>query len=264
MNDPALAVAERAARNAAAVIGDAARDLKRLATFSKEHGEIVSQAESEAENAIVTALSAAFPDHAVLGGDGGARSPRNGGSTYRWIIDPIDGTANFAHGYPCYAISIALAHGAELTHAVVLDPLRDELYAAVKGHGATINGVPLRVSACTAIDRALVGTVFPAHDSPKLAAYLPMLQAVMQCCAGVRRAGASSLELAYVAAGRLDGFWVTSLTRRDLAAGALLVHEAGGRIGDFAGTAEFLKSGEVIAAAPGVFSALREVIAGAR
>src|SRR5262249_46586194 len=144
MNDPALAVAERAARNAAAVIADAARDLKRLATFSKERGEIVSQADSEAENAIVKALTAAFPDHAILGGDGGLRSPRNEGSTYRWIIDPIDGTANFAHGYPCYAISITLAHGVELTHAVVLDPLRDELYAAVKGRGATVNGVPLR------------------------------------------------------------------------------------------------------------------------
>jgi myo-inositol-1(or 4)-monophosphatase len=261
MNDAALAVAVRAARNAAAVIADAARDLKRLATFSKEHSDIVAQADSEAENAIVTALAAAFPDHAVIGADG---STRNEGSTYRWIIDPIDGTANFAHGYPCYAISIALAHGAELTHAVVLDPLRDELYAAVKGHGATVNDVPLRVSACTAIEKALVGTVFPAHDSSRLEAYLPMLHAVMRRCAGVRRAGACSLELAYVAAGRLDGFWVLSLKSRDLAAGALLVHEAGGRVGDFAGTAEFLKSGEVIAASPGVFSALREVITGAR
>ena len=264
MNDPALAVAVRAARNAAAVIDDAARDLKRLASFSREHTEIVSVADAEAENAIVTTLAAAFPDHAILGEEGGAQGGRNPGSSYRWIIDPIDGTANFAHGYPYYAISIALSHGAELTHAVVLDPVRDELYTAVKGHGAWVNGVPLRVSACTILEQALLGTVFPARASPRLAAYLPILNALAAHCAGIRRAGACSLDLAYVAAGRLDGFWVMSLKNWDVAAGALLVHEAGGRVGDFAGGTEFLKRNEVIAAAPGVFSALREAIAAAR
>lgn len=261
MTDAALAVAVRAARNAAAVVVDAARDLKRLATFSKEQGDIVSVAEAEAENAIVTTLAGAFPDHAILGEERSVQGGRNEGSPYRWIIDPIDGTANFARGYPYYAISVALAHGAELTHSVVLDPLRDELYTAIKGRGAQVNGVPLRVSACTSLERALIGTMVPARHSPRLPAYLRVFGALAAGCAGIRRGGASALDLAYVAAGRLDGFWVMSLRNWDVAAGALLVHEAGGRVGDFAGGAEFLRSNEVIAAAPGVFSALRDVIA---
>jgi myo-inositol-1(or 4)-monophosphatase len=259
MSDPSLAVAVRAARNAAAVISDAAHDLRRLPTFSKEHGEIVSAADSEAKNAIVTTLSAAFPDHAIVS-EGGARDARNPDSTWRWIVDPIDGTANFGHGYPYYAASIALAHGPELTHAVVLDPVRDELFSAIKGQGAMLNGVALRVSACTTLEHALVGTVFPTRKSTKLAAYLPVFGALAGRCGGIRRAGGCALDLAYVAAGRLDGFWVMSLKPGDVAAGALLVREAGGRVGDFAGGSDFLRGDEVIAAAPGVFNALREAI----
>jgi myo-inositol-1(or 4)-monophosphatase len=263
MSDPSLAVAVRAARNAAAVISDAAHDLKRLPSFSKEHGDIVSAAHAEAENAIVTTLSAAFPEHAILGEEGGTRGGRNPDSTWRWIVDPIDGTANFVHGYPYYAISIALAHGPELTHAVVLDPVRDELFTAIKGRGALLNGVALRVTACTALEQALVGTVFPRRESPKRASYLPIFEALLGRCGGIRRAGACALDLAYLAAGRLDGFWVTSLKPRDVAAGALLVREAGGRVGDFAGGADFLRGDDVIAAAPGIFNALREAIGAA-
>jgi myo-inositol-1(or 4)-monophosphatase len=263
MSDPSLAVAVRAARNAAAVISDAAHDLKRLPTFSKEHADIVSAADAEAENAIVTTLSAAFPDHAILGEEGGARAGGNPDSMWRWIVDSIDGTANFVHGYPYYAISIALAHGPELTHAVVLDPVRDELFTAIKGRGALLNGVVLRVSACTALERALVGTVFPTRDSPKLQSYLPIFEALVGRCAGIRRAGACALDLAYLAAGRLDGFWVMSLKPWAVAAGALLVREAGGRVGDFAGGADFLRGDDVIAAAPGIFTALREAIGAA-
>lgn len=263
MSDPSLAVAVRAARNAAAVISDAAQDLKRLPTFAKEHSDIGSAADAEAENAIVATLSAAFPDHAVVGEDGGARSD-NPHSTWRWIVDAIDGTANFIHGYPYYAISIALAHGSELTHAVVLDPVRDELFTAVKGRGALLNGVALRVSACTALEQALVGTVFPTRESPKLARYLPIFEALLARCAGIRRAGACALDLAYLAAGRLDGFWVMSVKSWDVAAGALLVREAGGRVGDFAGGADYLRGDDVIAAAPGIFTALREAIGAAQ
>jgi myo-inositol-1(or 4)-monophosphatase len=262
MSDPSLAVAVRAARNAAAVVSDAAQDLKRLPTFAKEHGDIVSSADAEAENAIITTLSAAFPDHAVVGEEGGTRGG-NPDSTWRWIVDPIDGTANFIHGYPYYAISIALAHGSELTHAVVLDPVRDELFTAVKGRGAMLNGVALRVSACTSLEQALLGTVFPTRESPKLASYLPIFEALLRRCAGIRRAGACALDLAYLAAGRLDGFWVMSLKSWDVAAGALLVREAGGRVGDFAGSSDLLRGDDVIAAAPGIFTALREAIGAA-
>jgi myo-inositol-1(or 4)-monophosphatase len=258
MSDPSLAVAVRAARNAAAVIEDAARDLVRLPSSSKEHGEIAAAASTEAANAISTTLTTAFPDHAILGPERGPK--REGNSTWRWFVDSLDGTANFRHGYPYYAISIALTHGSELTHAVVLDPIRDELFTAIKGRGALLNGVALRVSGCTALDHALVGTVFPGRASPQLPAYLPILNALIARCAGIRRAGACALDLAYVASGRLDAFWEMSLKTWDVAAGALLVSEAGGRVGDFAGGSDCLRRAEVIAAAPGVFNALREAI----
>ena len=258
MSDPSLAVAVRAARNAAAVIEDAARDLVRLPSSSKEHGAIAAAASTEAANAITTTLTTAFPDHAILGPEGGPKRDRN--STWRWFVDSLDGTANFLHGYPYYAISIALTHGSELTHAVVLDPIRDELFTAIKGRGALLNGVALRVSGCTALDHALVGTVFPGRASPQLPAYLPILNALIARCAGIRRAGACALDLAYVASGRLDAFWEMGLKTWDVAAGALLVSEAGGRVGDFAGGSDCLRRAEVIAAAPGVFNALREAI----
>jgi myo-inositol-1(or 4)-monophosphatase len=257
--DPVLAVAVRAARRAAAVITDASRDLKRLPTFSKDQGDIVSAADQEAEQAIVATIAAAFPDHAILGEESGASPGVKGDSPYRWIIDPIDGTMNFVHGLPYYAVSIALAHGSELTHAVVLDPSRDELFTAIKGRGAQLNDATLRTSACTRLSDALVGTVVPTRKSPRLPRFLPIFDGLAERCT-LRRAGASALDMAYVAAGRLDGFFVTSLRAWDVAAGALLVTEAGGRVGDFAGGPDILRSQEVIAAAPGIFNPLREAI----
>jgi myo-inositol-1(or 4)-monophosphatase len=263
IGDPVLAVAVRAARRASSVVVDAARDLKRLPTFSKEHLEIAASAGDEARNAIVATIGAAFPDHEILGREAEKTEPVDP-SPYKWIVEPIDGSANFAHGYPHYAVAIALTHGTEVTHATVLDPLHDELFTAVRGKGAQLNGAPIRVSACTRLEEALVGTVFPARGSGRTAAYLPLMNAVMKRCAGLRRAGSVSLDLAYLAAGRLDGFFVTSLKAGDIAAGALIVKEAGGRVGDFAGGVEILRTSEVIAAAPGLFTPLREAIAAAR
>ena len=264
IGDPVLAVAVRAARRAASVVVDAARDLKRLPTFSKEHLEIASSAGDEARNAITATISAAFPDHEILGRESADKAEPAEPSPYKWVVEPIDGGANFAHGYPHYAVTIALAHGTEVTHAAVLDPLHDELFTAVRGKGAQLNGAPIRVSACTRLEDALVGTVFPARGSGRMAAYLPLMNAVMKRCAGLRRAGAVSLDLAYLAAGRLDGYFVTSLRPGDIAAGGLIVKEAGGRVGDFAGGVEFLRTSEVIASAPGLFTPLREAIAAAR
>lgn len=263
-HDPVLAVAIRAAQAAASVIADASLDLKRLPTFSKQHGDIVSAADMEAEDAIVATLRAAFPEHAILGEESGFIEGAREGGGYKWIVDPIDGTANFVHGLPYYAISIALARGTEITHAVVLDPVHNELFTAAKGKGAYCNGTPMRVSSCLDLRNALVGTVFPTRESPLLPAYLPLFNAMIAQCAGIRRAGACALDLAYLAAGRLDGFWVMSLKPWDVAAGALLVKEAGGRVGDFAGGTDFLRTNEVIAATPGVFNPLREAIALAR
>jgi myo-inositol-1(or 4)-monophosphatase len=260
--DPVLAVAVRAARRAASVVIDASRDLRRLPSFSREHSDIVSSATADARNAIRASLQAAYPDHGIAADEPPADTARD--SPFRWYVEAIDGTANFVHGLPYYAISIALANNRDLTHAVVLDPVRDELFAAVHGKGAQLDGAPLRISACTRLEDALVATTFPSRKSPRLAAYLPMLNALMARCGGVRRAGSAALDLAYVAAGRLDGFFVLGQPPRDLAAGALIVKEAGGRVGDLRGGDDFLRSNEAIAAAPGVFNPLREAILAAR
>jgi myo-inositol-1(or 4)-monophosphatase len=261
--DPVLAVAVRAARRAASVIVDASRDLKRLPTFSQEHGDIVAAAATEAEGAIVATIGAAFPEQAIVSAASGELRAGNADAPLRWIVDPIDGRVNFAHAFPYYAVAIALARGNEVTHAAVLDPARDELFTAAKGNGALRNGAPMSVSACTRLSEALVATVFPTRRSPKLASYLPVFNALIGQCAGLRRAGACALDMAHLASGRLDGFWVTSLRAVDVAAGSLLVAEAGGRIGDFAGGPEYLRTNEVIAAAPGLFNPLREAIAAA-
>jgi myo-inositol-1(or 4)-monophosphatase len=263
LSDPVLAVAVRAARRASSVIMDAARDLRRLPTFSREHGEIVAAANQDAQNAIVATISAAFPDHAVQGQDSGELKGAAAGSDYKWMVDPLDGSSNFIHGFPYFAVSIALANAGEPTHAAVLDPVRDELFTAVRGKGAQLNSVAIRVSACTRLEDALVGTVFPTRKSSRLHGYLPVLNALMGRC-GMRRAGSCALDLAQLAAGRLDGFWVMSMRPWGLAAGALLVREAGGRVGDLSGGTEFLRTQEVIAAAPGIFSPLREAIVAAR
>jgi myo-inositol-1(or 4)-monophosphatase len=263
INDPILAVAIRAARRASSVIVDAERDLKRLPSHVKGQRDLAAVTNAEAASAIVATIHAAFPGHAILGEPDAmpaGTAGESGGNPYQWIVDPIDGTMNFAHGFPYYAVSIALAHGAEITHAAVLDPTHDELFVAMKGKGAQLNGASIRVSSCTALSHALVGTVFPARTSPKLPAYLASFNGLITRCAGIRRAGSCALDLAHLAAGRLDALWVTSLKPWDVAAGALLVREAGGRVGDFAGGNDYLRAGEVIAAAPGVFNAVREAL----
>lgn len=262
--DPALAVAIRAVRAAGSILTDAARDLVRLPTFSREHAQIAAGADMEVADTLVATIRGAFPDHAILGEESGQIAGAREGGGYRWLIDPIDGSANFAHGYPAYAVSIALVHGSDITHAVILDPVRDELYTAVKGKGAACNDVALHVSTCLDLGSALVATVPPARDAPHAASYLPTLAALLQGCAGVRLAGSCALSLAQLAAGRLDGFWMTGLQPWDIAAGALVVREAGGRLGDFAGATRFLRTGEVIAATPGIFNLLREALAATR
>jgi len=269
-NDPVLAVAVRAARRGASVLLDAARDLKRLPAHSKGHADIAAEADTEAENAMIATLRTAFPAHAIVGEESGEIVSRiEDGSVaarnaHRWIIDPLDGTANFTHGYPYYAVSLALAQGGEITHAVILDPVHDEIFTAILGKGARHNGTTIRTSTCVRLDEALVGAMFPPQESPRLPAFLPAFSAVAAQCADIRRAGACALDFAYVACGRLDGFWAMTGKSSDVAAGSLIVTEAGGRIGDLAGGAGYLKTGEAIAATPGVFNALRDAIAAAR
>jgi len=263
LSDPVLAVAVRAARRAASVIVDAARDLRRLPTFAKEHNDIVAAAQQDAQSAIVATISAAFPEHAIQGEDAIDVKPPAAGCNFRWMIDPLDGSSNFVHGYPYYAVSIALANAGDLTHTAVLDPNRDELFTAIHGKGAQLNGAAIRVSACMRLEDALIGTVFPTRRNSRMRAYTSVLTSLMTRCS-IRRAGSCALDLAHLAAGHLDGFFVMTMRPRDIAAGALLVREAGGRVGDLSGGAEFLRTQEVVGAAPGIFNPLREAIVSAR
>ncbi|MFO1412883.1 MAG: inositol monophosphatase family protein [Burkholderiales bacterium] len=262
--DPVLAVATRAARAAASILLDAARDLKRLPSYARNHADVATHAEIEAEDAIVATLRAAFPDHAILGKESGHIDGARERQGARWLVDPLDGGVNFLHGFPFYAVSLALVRGSEVTHAVVLDPVHDELFTAVAREGASCNGAAIGVSSCIELDEALVGTMMPPPASPRLPTHHATWQALAPRCAGVRHSGACALDLAHVGAGRLDGFWMLDLKAWDIAAGALIVTEAGGRIGDFAGGMNFLKTAEVVASTPGIFNALRDTVLGAR
>jgi len=263
-SDPVLAVAVRAVRTAGSIVIDAARDLKRLPTFSREHADIVSAAGVEAEDAVVATIRAAFPEHAILGEESGHIEGAREGAGHKWIVAPLDGSVNFAHGYPYFAVSVALIRGEKVTHAAVLDPVHDELFTAVSGKGAYCNGKEMHVSTCLHLADALVGGAIPARAHPNFPAGPSLFDALAAQCSGMRLAGSHVLDLAHVAAGRLDGYWITGLNAWDIAAGALLVSEAGGRVGDFAGSRQFLRADGVIAAAPGIFNALREAIAGAK
>ncbi len=255
---PMLNIAVKAARRAGNVINRATRNLDVLSVRTKSVNDFVSEVDQEAERAIVDTLKAAYPDHAILAEESG----RAGRSDYVWIVDPLDGTTNFLHGFPQYAVSIALMHREVLTQAVVYDPTRNDLFTASRGRGAFLNDHRIRVSRRARLAEALVGTGIPFRDFTHLDAYLSILRDVAQQSVGVRRPGAASLDLAYVAAGRLDGFWELGLSSWDIAAGALLVIEAGGLIGDLEGNDRYLDSGHVVAGNAKVFAQLVQVIAG--
>jgi len=263
MNDIALDVAIRAVRRAASVVIDAARDLQRLPAHRKA-ADLVAEVDGEAEDAVIATLRAAFPEHAILGEESAHIPGARDGTGYKWFVDAIDGTTNFAHGVPCYALSVALARGSRVTHAVVLDPLRDELFSAVAGKGAACNGAPMHISACPGLEDALVGSTAPPRTSPALLPYLRVLGGLTPRLGALRNSGAPMLDLAHVAMGRLDAFFTTHLPGWDLAAGALLVTEAGGRVGDFSGNPDFMGGNEMIGAAPVVFTELREALSAAR
>ena len=254
---PMLNIAVKAARRAGNVINRATRNLDVLSVRTKSVNDFVSEVDQEAERAIVDTLKTAYPDHAILAEESG----RAGRSDYVWIVDPLDGTTNFLHGFPQCAVSIALMHREVLTQAVVYDPTRNDLFTASRGRGAFLNDHRIRVSRRARLAEALVGTGIPFRDFTHIDAYLSILREVAQQSVGVRRPGAASLDLAYVAAGRLDGFWELGLSSWDIAAGALLVIEAGGLIGDLEGNDRYLDSGHVVAGNAKVFAQLVQVIA---
>ncbi|MCO6412173.1 MAG: inositol-1-monophosphatase [Thiogranum sp.] len=254
---PMLNIAVRAARNAGDIIIRHASRIDQLTITSKERNDFVSEVDRQAENEIIAIIRKAYPDHSVLAEESGSHQ---GKDEFQWIIDPLDGTTNFLHGFPQFAVSIALKHRGRLDQAVVYDPMRQELFTASRGSGAFLDNRRIRVTNQKALTGALLGTGFPYSDHRHLDAYLGMFRALIKDTAGIRRPGSAALDLAYVAAGRLDGFWEIGLNPWDMAAGVLLVHEAGGLVGDFSGGHDYMQSGNIVAATPKLFPAiLREI-----
>jgi myo-inositol-1(or 4)-monophosphatase len=257
---PMLNIAIKGARAAGAIINRASLDLERLQVNSKAPNDFVTEVDHAAEAAIIDTLLAAYPGHGILAEESGsARGARD--SEYVWIIDPLDGTTNFIHGLPTYAVSIGLAFRNQMQQAVVYDPARNDLFYATKGRGAYLNDKRLRVSRRTRMADALIGTGFPFRRGDDLGLYLKMLETVMKSCAGMRRPGAAALDLCYVAAGWYDGFFESGLSAWDVAAGSLLVTEAGGLVGNFTGEADFLHQREVVAGSPKIYGQLVQLLA---
>jgi myo-inositol-1(or 4)-monophosphatase len=250
---PMLTTAVKAARRAGNVINRGARDLDRLTVTTKGPKDFVSEVDRAAEAAIVDIIHATYPDHAILAEEGTAKGA-NAEAEHVWIIDPLDGTTNFLHGFPQYCVSIALQHKGQITQGVIYDPVRNDLFTATRGSGAFLNDHRLRVSRRHHLKECLIGTGFPFRDGSDVETYLKMMRAMMTETAGLRRPGAAALDLAYVAAGYYDGFWEVGLNPWDVAAGSLLILEAGGLVGDLSGDGEFLYGGEVIAANPRIFA----------
>ncbi len=237
------------------------RHLNQLETLpfaEKSQNDFVTQVDQLAEEAIIEVIKDHYPEHAILAEESGA----SGNHDIQWIIDPLDGTTNFMHGFPVFSVSIAVAERNELQHAVVYDPMRQEIFSASRGQGAQLDGRKIRVSKRTTLKGSLIATGFPYRlTESKMDRYLGMLRAVMVETAGVRRPGSAALDLCYVAAGRVDGFWELGLNKWDIAAGALIIKEAGGRISDFAGSDAYLESGNVVAGAPKIYSGLSRLLA---
>lgn len=242
---PMLNIAVRAARQAGNLIARSADHVDSLSVASKARNDFVSEVDRAAEREIIQIIRKAYPGHGILAEESG--SDRGRQDEFQWIIDPLDGTTNFLHGFPQFAVSIALTYRGKLDQAVVYDPVSQDLFTASRGSGAQLNGRRIRVTKRKSLEGALLGTGFPFRQQHYLDAYLETFKALFGQVADVRRAGSAALDLAYVAAGRLDGFWEFGLSPWDMAAGALLVQEAGGVVSDFAGDGDFMETGNIIA-----------------
>ncbi|WBS05727.1 inositol monophosphatase family protein [Pseudoduganella sp. SL102] len=256
-----LNTAVKAARRAAAVINRASFDLDRVSFAEKNPNDFVTDVDRAAEEAVIEVLQKAYPSHAFLGEESGTTGNVNDESEFVWIIDPLDGTTNFIHGFPQYAVSIALQQRGVITLGVVYDPVRNELFTAEKGAGAFLNDKRIRVRKLDRIAGALLGTGYKNGSPKALDEYLKMYGIMAERCHGVRRAGSAALDLAYVASGRLDGYYEKSLQPWDIAAGTLLVTEAGGIAGEFNGESNYMRTGHVIAGSPRVFGQMVGLLA---
>lgn len=256
MSSAMLNIAVKAARRAGEIIARSVDMIESLDVVTKTPNDFVSEVDRRAEAEIINILRKAFPDHSYLAEESGIID----GNEYQWIIDPLDGTTNFLHGFPQFSVSIALTFRGNIELGVVYDPIRDELFTAVRGSGAQLNNRRIRVTNRRGLDGALLGTGFPFKDMRHIDAYLATFKSLVGKTAGIRRPGSAALDLAYVAAGRLDGFWEIGLSPWDMAAGILIIKEAGGLVSDFSGGHEYLETGNVVAGSPKVFHAMLQSI----
>ena len=254
---PMLNIAIRAAHHAGDFIARNINKLPDLQVEVKARNDFVSEVDYGAEARIIDDLRKAFPDHGIVGEESGEIE---GAGEYRWIIDPLDGTTNYLHGFPHYAVSIACEHKGRITHGVVYDPFKQELFAASRGDGATLNNRRIRVGNSKSLDSALLATGFPFRNPEQLDQFLKLFKQLFTSVRDIRRAGSAALDLAYVAAGRLDGYWEAGLQAWDLAAGALIVREAGGLVTDYSGEEHFLENGQIVAANPRLTAEMLRII----
>jgi len=254
---PMLNTAVKAARRAGQIINRASLDLDLLKVSKKQHNDFVTEIDKAAEAAIIETLSTAYPDHAILAEESGATERE---SDFQWIIDPLDGTTNFIHGFQYYCVSIALAHKGQVTQAVIFDPTRNDLYTASRGSGAFLNERRIRVGRRDRIADGLLGTGFPFREADGIDTYNELFKEMTLACTGLRRPGAAALDLANVAAGRLDGFFEQGISAWDVAAGSLLVTEAGGIVGNYTGESDFLHVGEIAAGNPKMFAQMVPIL----
>lgn len=256
--DAMLNVAVMAARRGGDTLIRNMNKISKLNVEQKGRNDFVSDADYAAERAVIDTIRRHYPDHAIKAEESGT----SGESDYEWIIDPLDGTTNYLHGFPVYCVSVALAHKGRVEHGAVYDPLRQEFFTATRGQGAQLEGRKIRVSGRLELSNALIGTGFPYRDSNELfEPYINMLVAAMKNTSGVRRAGAAALDLCYVAAGRLDAFWETGLMPWDLAAGSLIIREAGGIVSGLDGAEDFMDSGHILCGSPKIYAGLAKLFA---
>ena len=258
--EPMINIALRAARKAGENIVRASDELHRFEVKAKGVNNFVTEVDINAEQEIIYHLQKAYPDHAILGEESGLLGDED--AEYRWIVDPLDGTTNFIRGIPHYSVSIACMYRGKAEHAVIVDPVRREEFTASRGRGAQLNGHRIRVSDLPSLDSALLGTGIPwkNHCDDQLGPYTESIELLAAQCAGIRRAGSAALDLAYVAAGRLDAFWEIGLAQWDIAAGVLLVREAGGLVADIDGSENYLDSGNIVCGNPKCFKAVLQTV----
>ena len=262
---PALNIMVKAARRASQIINRATQDIEHLKIDSKKvNNDFVTEVDKAAEAAIIQILREAYPDYGILAEESGVSGSSEGGKDYQWVIDPLDGTTNFIHGFPQYAVSIALTYKGVPNQAVVYDVVHNEMFTASKGGGAYLNERRIRVTKCDRMERALLGTGFPFRNFDHVDTYLAIFKDLSKRTSGIRRTGSAALDLAYVACGRFDGFWEFGVFPWDIAAGCLLITEAGGLVSDLSGGENHLKTGNLIAGTPKIFAQMLPVIGGYR